>query len=673
MGSMGQIRSIEPIGLFAHITFHYSLLTSHSICGCAFARSDKFRYLCRAMAMEKDYSHLVEQTWQELRDSLAHRFTTQDMEMVGRAFELARQAHSLQRRKSGEPYILHPLAVARITGTDLELDSHMVAAALLHDVVEDTPYTLTDIRERFGDDVASLVNVVTKRPKQNYAQSKQVDNFRQILESVHSDVRALLIKLADRLHNMRTLEAQRPDKQLKIAGETDYFYAPLANRLGLYHIKSELENLSFRFRQPRYYERINRKMNEYMHTERPHIEAFAEAIDHALTERGINAHTEVRYRVPSSIARKMHDHDCTFAHVEGKHYLRVVFPETPDHAADKEAAIRIYSALTDVWREKPGSTTNYIDTPKENGYQSFHLKLLTDGRWEEIHIASELMLRQNRVTRSGEINDPSIHNWLEKFRRVLDDAAADPLRLDFLDSATTLFYNDDIRVFTPDGHEVLLPKNATALDFAYEISEHIGRHATHVRVNGKLCSVKTVLRRGDVVEVGTDPLAVPGADWLMYAHTFKAQKALRDYAATLPSLPYRRCEHCHPIPGEEVIGFRNADDSVTIHRRSCPEAIRAASRHGDRITEVDFPENPQRLYQATLRIRGVDRYHLLSDIIDCITEQQGLNMHHVTSDDIDNIAHITITFDVTGLTDLERTIASIESIPGVDEVLQQQS
>ena len=243
--------------------------------------------------------------------------------------------------------------------------------------------------------------------------------------------------------------------------------------------------------------------------------------------------------------------------------------------------------------------------------------------------------------------------------------------MDFLDSATTLFYNDDIRVFTPEGHEVLLPKNATALDFAYEVGEEIGRHATHVRINGKLCSVKTVLRRGDVVEVGTDPMAVPGADWLMHAHTFKAQKALRDYAAALPRLPYQRCKHCHPIPGEEVIGFRNADDSVTVHRRSCPVAIRSASRHGDRITEVDFPENPMMLYPVTLRIRGVDRYHLLSDVIECITEQQGLNMHHLTSEDRDNIAHITVNFDVHSTSELEHTIASIEAIPGVDEVLQQ--
>ena len=625
------------------------------------------------MEMEKDYTDMVNQAWQQLRQALAQRFTEEDMQLAESAFGLARQAHSLQRRKSGEPYILHPLAVARIVGVDLELDAHMVAAALLHDVVEDTPYTLSDIRERFGPDVASLVNVVTKRPKSSYDQSKQVDNFRQILESVHSDVRALLIKLADRLHNMRTLEAQRPDKQLKIAGETDYFYAPLANRLGLYHIKSELENLSFRFRQPRYYDQISRRMHEYMHTARPRIEAFAADIDRALRQHGIEARTEVRFRLPSSVARKMRDRDCTFAHVDGKHYIRVVFPAGADHAADKQAAIGIYSALTDVWREKPGSTSNYIDTPKENGYQSFHLKLLADGRWEEIHIASDRMLRQNRVTSGGEINDPNIHTWLEKFRRTLDDAAADPTRMDYLDSATPLFYNDDIRVFTPGGREVLLPKNATALDFAYEVGDDIGRHATHCRVNGKLCSVKTVLRRGDVVEIGTDPQAVPGRDWLLHAHTFKAQKALRDHYATLPRLPYRRCEHCHPIPGEEVIGFRNADDSVTIHRRSCPEAIRAASRHGDRITEVDFPENPQRLYSATLRIRGVDRYHLLSDIIDCITEQQGLNMHHVTSDDIDNIAHITITFDVTGTAELERTIASIEAIPGVDEVLQQAS
>lgn len=614
---------------------------------------------------------MVNDRWQQLRSQLASRFSAEEMKVVESAFELAKQAHSLQTRKSGEPYILHPLAVARIVGVDLESEPNMVAAALLHDVVEDTPYTLSDVAARFGDDVAALVKVVTKNPKRSYDKSKQIDNFRQILESVHTDVRALLIKLSDRLHNMRTLESMRPDKQIKIAGETDYFYAPLANRLGLYHIKSELEDLSFRFRQPRAYAHIERQMAEYKSANGQRIAEFAAAIDRHLAELGIEAHTEVRYRLPISIMRKMKVRDSTFAHVEGRHYVRVNFPEHADHALEKEAALRIYSALTDIYREKPGSATNYIDSPKENGYQSFHLKLLADGRWEEIHIASERMLRESRLGRTGEENDASIHSWLEKFRRVLDDAAADDKRMDFLDSAATLFYNDDIRVFTPEGREVMLPKNATALDFAFEVDEHTGRHVTHVRVNGKLCSVKTVLRRGDVVEVGTDPLAVPGPDWLRHAHTFKAQKALRDYAASRPRLPYSLCPLCNPIPGEEVIGFRNADESVTIHRRACPDAIRAASRHGDRITEVDFPENQQILYEVHLRIRGVDRYHLLSDVIDCITEQQGLNMNSLTSENKDNIALITVSFHVHSTTELERTVASIEAIPGVDEVLQQ--
>ena len=232
--------------------------------------------------MSVDYRSQVDKEWASLRGELQTRFDSSGMALAEDAFVLARQVHSLQRRKSGEPYILHPLAVARIVGVDLELGPNMVAAAMLHDVVEDTAYTLSDIRERFGDDVAGLVDVVTKRAKHNYDQSKQIDNFRQILESVHTDVRALLIKLADRLHNMRTLDAQRPDKQLKIAGETDYFYAPLANRLGLYHIKSELENLSFRFRQPRAYAGIERRMKEYMEAMGARLAECAAGIDRHL-------------------------------------------------------------------------------------------------------------------------------------------------------------------------------------------------------------------------------------------------------------------------------------------------------------------------------------------------------------------------------------------------------
>ncbi len=625
---------------------------------------------------------IVARRSRELIAGLQSLMSVEDLDRVNKAFLFAEKAHAPQRRKSGEPYILHPLAVAKIVGIDLQLDADMVCAALLHDVVEDTPHPIEEIEREFGKGVADLVEVVTKKKAKRYRQSQQIDNFRQILQSVHNGVKALLIKLADRLHNMRTLDSMRADKQMKIAGETDYFYAPLATRLGLYHIKTELENLSFKFRCPADYRRMEEKITAYKDAMQNQIEAFTARVNRELTSRGIEAHTEVRYRMPSSIWRKMHTRDSDFDHVEGKHYIRVVFPESADHAREKQMALKIYSALTDVFKEQPGSTTNYIDSPKENGYESFHVKLLnSSGTWEEIHIASERMLRESRLGTRAEVDDRNVHAWLNKFREILDDAATQGEEMDFLDAVTTTFYNDDIRVYTPKGKEIILPKNASALDFAFEIHTDVGHRAAYARINGKLCSLKTVLRRGDVVQIGTRPDVLPQKDWLDAVSTYKARKELKAYFKSLPGLPFILCRKCRPLPGDEVIGIRHGNDdasankpgsdtqTIVVHKRNCPIAIRTASRHADRITTVDFSESPELRYPVLITIRGVDRFHLLRDIIDCITEGSKLNMHNLTSENRDNITTVRIGFNVHSVNELDRTMNAIRAIPGVDEVL----
>ena len=340
-----------------------------------------------------DYTNLINEGISSLYKSLETNLSPYDMDRVKDAFELANEAHKEQRRRSGLPYIVHPIAVAQIVASELELGANPVIAALLHDVVEDTDYTLDDISQHFGDDVAHLVDIVTKRKIEKQVNSKQVENFRQLLESMQYDVRAVLIKLADRLHNMRTLESMRPDKQMKIAGETDYFYAPLANRLGLYHIKSELETLSFRFRCPREFSEIEEMMANVKQSDRRSIELLTGQILDYLNEAGINARIEVRYRMPYSVWRKMKTKGCEFAHVEDKHYIRIIFPDNCG-MSEKNMSLRIYSVLTDHFREKPGSFSNYIDAPKENGYESLHVKILhAKVGWEEIHIASERMVR----------------------------------------------------------------------------------------------------------------------------------------------------------------------------------------------------------------------------------------------------------------------------------------
>lgn len=323
---------------------------------------------------------------QPLFNVMAQRVTAEEMEKIYRAFEVASDKHATQVRKSGEPYIIHPIAVARIVGEELGLGANPVCAAFLHDVVEDTDTTIQQIEEWFGKDVAFLVRVVTKTKKEKYEQGKQVDNFKQMLDSVKYDIRALLIKLADRLHNMRTLSSMRPGKQMKIAGETDFFYAPLANRLGLYRVKVELENLSFRYRCPREYVRLTEMLKADEEKNRPVVDHFIARINEALAANGIKTLIEAEYRQPFNILRKMAKTGCDFHHIENRHFVRIVFGDTQG-ASEKGMALRVYAILTDIFKEKPGSVINYIDSPKENGYQSLHVQLLAEnGKWEEVHM-----------------------------------------------------------------------------------------------------------------------------------------------------------------------------------------------------------------------------------------------------------------------------------------------
>ena len=618
--------------------------------------------------METNYNALIQASADELFQKMSLKEDAEDIGRLRAAFEFAREAHSPQKRKSGEPYIIHPVSVARIVAEELELGADPVIAAFLHDVVEDTPYTIEDIRERFGDEVAFLVGVLTKKKQDKYVHSKQVDNFRQILASMQYDVRALLIKLADRLHNMRTLSSMKPDKQMKIAGETDYFYAPLANRLGLYHVKTELENLSFRYRCPREYALLEKLLKEEFDAYSPHIKAFTSKIESLLAAKGIEAYTEVRYRKPYSIWMKMHARGCDFAHVDTKYYIRVIY-RNQESLSEKDTSLRIYSILTDFFKERPGSVSNYIDAPKENGYQSFQLKLLNDkGKWEELHISSERMVRNGRLGCAAERTDENIQSWLNKFNEILKEVADQEEGLDFMDGVTSSFYYDDIMVFTPKGRGIILPKGATALDFAFEIHSRIGEHAHYARINGKLSSVKTVLKRGDCVEIGTNENTEPQPDWLDHVLTYKARKFISSHLSHRTVSVYMRCPHCHPLPGDEVIGFRNADGSIQVHKRNCQTAIRMASQNGDSIVAVSFDENPSCFYPVRISVRAIDRYHLLSDLVECITEKLHLSMISLRTETTDNIGVCTIDFAVHSMNELQTAMDSIGAIDCVDEV-----
>ena len=618
--------------------------------------------------MERMYEEKIQASVESIFAMLAKRLDEEQMKMVRAAYNFAAVAHKDQKRKTGEPYIIHPIAVARIVAEEMGLGANPVMAAFLHDVIEDCPYTIDDIRERFGDDVAFLVGVVTKQKKAKYDKSKQVDNFRQILSSVQFDVRAILVKLADRLHNMRTLSSMRPDKQMKIASETDYFYAPLANRLGLYNVKTELENLSFRYRCPREYDKLEKQLAELQLAEKDDVDAFVAKAQEILAANDIEARIELRMRSPYSIWRKMQAHGCDFHHVDGKHYLRIIYNADGLHE-EKKMSLHIYSVLSDNFKERPCSVVNYINAPKENGYQSFHVKVLnTQGTWEEIHISSERMIRNNRFGCTAERTEENVKAWLEKFKEVLKDIAYHTNEMDYMDGVTASFYYDNIIAFTPKGRCIVLPKDATALDFAFEIHTQVGLHAVYARVNGKLSSVKTVLHRGDCVEIGTADDAMPEADWLGHVLTYKAKRSLGSFFANRPVMEYKRCTCCHPLPGDEVIGFKGADGKITLHKRNCPSAIRQASEQGDSIVAVNFEEDDRFLFPVRICIRGVDRHHLLSDVVACITEQQNLSISKLVTETKDRIVETTVDFEVHSAEELQQAIDSIGEINNVDEV-----
>ncbi|MDO3391139.1 MULTISPECIES: RelA/SpoT family protein [Bacteroides] len=617
----------------------------------------------------EDYDKLINGQLESILSVMDRRnVSAEDRIRIREAFEFAREAHAGQKRKSGAPYIIHPVAVARIVAEELQLGPNPVIAAFLHDVAEDTSFTLDDIKARFGPDVAYLVRVVTKQKKMQYETSKQVENFKQMLDSLHYDIRAILIKLADRLHNMRTLDSMRPEKQMKIAGETDYFYAPLANRLGLYGIRRELENLSLRYRCPLEYQELERAIEADKAEDRQRLDAFTGEMLELLRRKGIQARTEVRYRMPYSIWRKIQSTGRDFKHLDYRHVVRLIYPAEREED-EKRICLHIYSILTDRFKEKPGSIVNFIDSPKENGYQSFHIRLLSEhGIWEEIHISSERMVLNSKLGCAVERMEGAWDNWIAKFRALLKDAASQTAEGWFMDSVVSSLYNEDITVFTPQGKPINLPQRATVLDFAFELHNSIGAHAQYAKVNGKLCSVKTELHHGDCVEVGVNPDFAPRPDWLDCVQTYKAKSFLRSYLGQIKSIPKNRCLCCHPLPGNEVIGFRELDGTITIHKRDCALAIRQASQDGDSIVSVDFPEDKDVFYPVRINVRAVDRYHLLIDLVDCITNGMKLSISSLNTETVDEIADCTINFSVHSFSELQKVIASISSIDGVDEV-----
>ncbi len=647
-----------------------------------------------------DYEQIVNNMAEQVFDALKPRTSPEDMERVRRAFLFAKEAHAPQRRKSGEPYILHPVAVALITAKELQMDANTVITAFLHDVVEDTPYTVEDIRERFGSDVAGLVNVVTKKKKDAYKTTKQVDNYQQILASMHYDIRAVIVKISDRLHNMRTLQSMRPDKQMKIAGETDCFYAPLANRLGLFEVKSDLENLSLKYRCASEYEELEQLIQEDKESNRMRLARFCKDVQGTLKDHGIQCTVETFWRRPYSLWRRMKQANLDFHHLPNRYYVRITFwgdtLDTP--LTEKETCLKIYNLLTRDFRERPGSFINLIEQPKENSYQCLRLMLLSDeGVWEDVQICSDTMVKASRVGCINEIGN-NIGNWVKRFRKVLTDIASQGNEAFFLEHISSSLYYDDITVFSPEGHSTILPKDSTVIDYAFKHGDEVGAHAHYAYVNGTLCSVKTVLQGGDCIRLITSPEARPRKDWINHCQTYIAKRYLRLYLIERRLIRggVCRCPLCKPLPGGDVIGIRmdgihphTAEyENITLHRRSCPEAIRMASKFGDNVVSVDYATDPAAppvtvhspayitinrtgfSYPVTLFIKAVDRPHLLMDLTSEIADGLKLNMVSLCINTQDCIVNCTTTIMMHSVQEKKSAIARIRELPGVEAVIE---
>jgi GTP diphosphokinase / guanosine-3',5'-bis(diphosphate) 3'-diphosphatase len=712
-----------------------------------------------------------------------------DREMIEKAFKIANEAHWNMRRKSGEPYVIHPIAVARIVNQEIGLGAKSITAALLHDVVEDTEATLKDIEKEFGEKIASLIDGLTKISgtynKEN--SSLQAENFRRMLLTISDDIRVILIKIADRLHNMRTLDSMPEHKKMKVAGETIYMYAPLAHRLGLYAIKTELEDLSLKYRHPRIYDEIAKKIRHGEKKNLALINKFALPIIEKLTEAGYGFDISGRPKSIYSVWKKMQAKNVPFEEIYDILAVRIVFEPLPG-IPEKTQCWDIFSIITDYYPSKPDRLRDWVNRPKPNGYEALHLTVMgPEGKWVEVQIRSR---RMDEIAERGYAahwrykGEPARENeldkWIKKIRIMLENPLEDPI--EFLDEFKMNLFSTEIMVFTPKGYLINMPKGSTALDFAYEIHTEIGNKAIGAKVNYKLQPLNSVLQSGDQVEIITSDIAKPEKEWLSYVHTAKAKTAISDalksetkdrlqkgkemlekrltelgiqpgsgvfkkllpayevlnkdelyskiglgiinldnlkkivrqnptqklikywelrFAGSKreqtrketeekeqkkqpvidkkvpfllresldnnqPSYEIARC--CNPIPGDEVIGYIGTGESILIHKPRCPVAIRLLSNEGDKIIAVKWTIHKLVSFLARIKMTGIDRIGLASEITHIISHELNVNMRNINISVNNGIFEGVIDLYVHHSNDLNNLILKISNIKGLESV-----
>ena len=749
--------------------------------------------ITRDKEREQAEEQLVNNAFKHLLETYMASPHRKKEDIITKAFHFAREAHKGVRRLSGEPYIMHPIAVAQIACEEMGLGSTSICAALLHDVVEDTDYTVEDIENIFGSKIAQIVDGLTKISGGIFGDraSAQAENFKKLLLTMSDDIRVILIKICDRLHNMRTLESQAPNKQYKIAGETLYIYAPLANRLGLNKIKTELENLSFKFEHPEEYASIEAKLASTQEQREILFQQFTDPIRQALDQMGIQYEIKARIKSPYSIWNKMQSKHVAFEEIYDILAVRIIFtPKNKDEEINE--SFNIYVKISQLYKSHPDRLRDWLNHPKANGYQALHVTLMSkQGRWIEVQIRSN---RMDEIAEQGfaahwkykegeEITEDEgeLNDWLRTIKEILDDPQPDAM--DFLDAIKLNLFASEIFVFTPKGEIKMLPAGCTALDFAFQLHTFLGSHCIGAKVNHRLVPLSHRLQSGDQVEILTSKSQHVDPSWINFVSTAKArgkiqailrranreqqkqgESILKEWLAkhnleqTTPILdklcelhelqkPEELLQHlgdrtvilgekdldeilgkkksnvsfswlkrmpfmgrekrrnktekdeqnllvvgkdfnkklpciitetsveryifpscCHPIPGDDILGYIDNKGRIEIHKRACPVANRLKSSYGNRILDAKWDMHGKMFFEATIEIRGIDRHGLLRDVAEVISSQLNIDMRKLVISGDEGVFDGTIELRVHDRNETQQIIDKLKDIDGIHEV-----
>ena len=728
---------------------------------------------------------MINQAFHELLNDYLNTKHRKKVEIITKAFNFANQAHKGIKRRSGEPYIMHPIAVASIVCNEIGLGSTSICAALLHDVVEDTDYTVEDIENIFGPKIAQIVDGLTKISGGIFGDraSAQAENFKKLLLTMSNDIRVILIKIADRLHNMRTLGSMLPNKQYKIAGETLYIYAPLANRLGLYKIKTELENLSFKYEHPEEYAEIEEKLNATAAERDKVFNDFTAPIRTQLDKMGLKYRILARVKSIYSIWNKMQTKHVPFEEIYDLLAVRIIF-EPRNEEEELNDCFDIYVSISKIYKPHPDRLRDWVSHPKANGYQALHVTLMgNNGQWIEVQIRSE---RMNDVAEQGfaahwkfkegggSEDEGELEKWLRTIKEILDDPQPDAI--DFLDTIKLNLFASEIFVFTPKGELKTMPQNSTALDFAFSLHTDIGSHCIGAKVNHKLVPLSHKLQSGDQVEILTSKSQRVQPQWEVFATTARARakiaailrkerkanqkigeeilseflkkEEVRPEEAVIEKLrklhnakneeellaaigskaivlgeadknelkekqtsnwkkyltfsfgnskekqeekepqekekinpkevlklteeslqkKYIMAECCHPIPGDDVLGYVDENDRIIIHKRQCPVAAKLKSSYGNRILATEWDTHKELSFLVYIYIKGIDNMGLLNEVTQVISRQLNVNIRKLTIETEDGIFEGKIQLWVHDVDDVKTICNNLKKIQNIKQV-----